>query len=148
MKISELDRRRVVARFFAVVAIGMVSVFLSGCLTTWVVKSNNREIQIFDVDRTPSDFPLHYQVDPGDVLMFRNHFGEDLILEFPDGAIIDEDEDPAKQGVQVFLRRGGKRKVTLTATPPEDDLGGGHLGFVVVFGAGHGGAKMVVEPPN
>ena len=101
-----------------------------------------------DVDRTPSDYPLLYQVDPGDVLTFFNHFGEDVVMTFPEGAIVAEDENASETGVQIFVRKGGKRRVTLTANPPEDDLGDGHLGFLVMFGPGHGGAKMVVEPPN
>lgn len=148
MKISELDRRFVVARIFIAMAVGVMVVSLSGCLATWRIRENTQEIRIMDVDRTPADYPLLYQVDPGDVLTFFNHFGEDVVMTFPDAAIIEEDQDASKAGVQIFVSQGRKRTVTLTANPPQDDLGGGHLGFMVMFGPGHGGAKMIVEPPN
>jgi len=148
MKISGLDGRCVVARIFVVMAVGVMVVSLSGCLSTWEIRQNTSEIRIMDVDRTPSDYPLLYQVDPGDVLTFFNHYGEKVVMGFPEGSIINEDEDPSTSGVQIFVRRGGKRRVTLTDDPPKDDLGDGHLGFMVMFGPGHGGAKMVVEPPN
>lgn len=146
-------------RFFGRVAINcrpglllssLVSmVFLVGCLSTWDFQTTNKKIMIGRTDDCATLYPFDFQIDPGDILTFYNHAGDEVTLIFPEGSIVDQDEDPTSSNIEITVKKGRKRNFTVSDTPPLNDLGNGNRGFqVFVKDPCHGGANMIVEPPN
>ena len=94
--------------------------------------------------------PPGYHFDKGDTVKFMNHAGKDVTLEFPVGTVTAQDEDSATaEIIEVTVKRGRKKLITIAADP-DLTFDAWNNGVIVVFitDSCHGGANMIIEPPN
>ena len=117
MKFRFLDVNARHPRHVVLACVTMAAVVLVGCLSTWEFRSEGGEVQIIDADGCPRFVDLDYVAKWGDTLTFKNHFGDDVVLGFPDDTVTAPDEDASKEGIQVTVKKWKKKRITIADDP-------------------------------
>ena len=148
MKFRSLDVIARRPRHVMLACVTMAAVVLVGCLSTWEFRSEGGEVQIIDADGCPRFVDLDYVAKWGDTLTFKNHFGDDVVLGFPDGTVNAPDEDASKGGIQVTVKKWKKKRITIADDPAEPDSVSNYEMEVMILDPCQGGARIIIQPAN
>lgn len=127
----------------------LAATILGGCLSTWEFSLTDRTMKIVKVGPCSTFLKADYQMDPGDTVTFLNHAGKDVVVVFPAGTVTAQDEDTLTSEIEVSVKAGRRKRVTIADDPPLTPAGDDKECIeLYIEDPCHGGAKMIIPPAH